>query len=58
MTVGTAIVVSVAILAGAWIVTMGIGAWLANKRSSAANQLTKTLTDEISAKIKARRDNK
>lgn len=58
MTVGTAIVVSVGILAAAWIVTMCIGAWLANKKSNAANQLTKTITDEISAKIKANRDKK
>lgn len=54
MTVGTAIVVSVGILAAAWIATMCIGAWLANKKTNAGQNLA----NEISAKILANRDKK
>lgn len=54
MTVGTAIVVSVGILAAAWIVTLCIGAWLANKKQKDAQNLT----NAISAKILEHRDKK
>ena len=54
MTVGTAIVVSVGILAVAWIVTLGIGAWLTNKKQNQA----KDITSAISQKILENRNNK
>ena len=54
MTIGTAIVVSIGILAAAWIATMCIGAWLANKKQKDA----KSLTDAISAKIIENRNKK
>jgi uncharacterized membrane protein (DUF485 family) len=54
MTIGTGIVISVGIIAVAWIVTMCIGAWLANKKQN----VTQKLTNEISAKILAHRDKK
>lgn len=54
MTIGTAIVLSIGILAAAWIVTMCIGAWLANKKTKAGQNLA----NEISAKILANRDKK
>jgi hypothetical protein len=54
MTVGTAIVVSVGIIAAAWIVTMAIGAWLANKKQKNATDIT----NAISKKILENRDKK
>lgn len=47
MTVGTAIVVSVGILAAAWIVTMCIGAWLANKKQKSAQDITNAISQKI-----------
>jgi hypothetical protein len=54
MTIGTAIVLSIGILAGAWIFTMCIGAWLANKKQKSAQNIT----DAISSKIISNRDKK
>jgi uncharacterized membrane protein (DUF485 family) len=54
MTIGTGIVISVGIIAAAWIVTLCIGAWFANKKQN----VTQKLTNEIAAKIIAHRDKK
>lgn len=54
MTIGTAIVVSVGIIAAAWVATIAIGAWITMKKQKDA----KNLTDAISAKIIANRDKK
>ena len=54
MTVGTAIVVSVGILAVTWLATISIGAWLANKKQKSVQNLT----NSISQKIIANRDKK
>lgn len=50
MTVGTAIVVSVAIICGTFLAVIGIGAALAAKKANA----TKALTDEITTRFKDR----
>ena len=47
MTIGTGIVISVGIIAVAWIATMCIGAWYVNKKQKDV----KSLTDAISQKI-------
>ena len=54
MTVGTAIVLSVGILATAWIITIAIGAWLTNKKQKEVKNIAKT----ISSKIIENRNNK
>lgn len=54
MTIGTAIVVSVGILAATWLATMAIGAWLANKKQKSATDIT----NAISKKILENRDKK
>ena len=54
MTIGTGIVISVGIIAVAWIATLCIGAWFANKKTKAGQNLA----NEISAKILAHRDKK
>ena len=54
MTIGTAIVISIGILAGAWLLTLLCGAWLASKKASD----NKKLVDDISAKIIASRSKK
>jgi hypothetical protein len=58
MTVGTAIVVSVGIICSTLICLSLIGACIQIKKNQAASNLTKKLTDEISAKIIANRDKK
>ena len=59
MTVGTAIVISVGIIAVAWIVTLCIGAWFANKKFANKKQKeTKSLNEAISAKILENRTKK
>lgn len=50
MTVGTAIVVSIAIICGTFLAVIGIGAVLAAKKANA----TKALTDELTNKLKDR----
>ena len=50
----TGIVISVGIIAAAWIVTLCIGAWFANKKTKDA----KSLTEAISAKILENRTKK
>ena len=52
MTVGTAIVLSVAILCVTFLATLGIGAAMSRKKNLAAAALTSTLTDEINKRIK------
>lgn len=52
MTVGTAIVICVAMVCVTFLVVIGIGAWLANKKSKAASILTDTLNSEINKRIK------
>lgn len=52
MTVGTAIFASVCALCVTFIVIIGIGAALANKKSKAAEALTSTLTEEINNRLK------
>lgn len=54
MTIGTAIVVSIGILAGAWLATIGVGAWLASKKQKNATDIT----NAISKKILEHRDKK
>ena len=54
MTVGTAIVVSVGILAVAWVLTILCGAWLVSKKQKNATDLT----NAISKKILENRDKK
>ena len=54
MTVGTAIVVSVAIICVTFLAVIGIGAVLAVKKTNA----TKKLTDEITSSITDRLTNK
>lgn len=51
MTIGTAIVVSVGIIAVAWIVTLCIGAWFANKKQKDVKSLTDAISQKISQKI-------
>lgn len=57
MTIGTAIVVSVGIIAAAWIATLCIGAWFVNKVNKKTKE-TKSLNEAISAEILAHRDKK
>jgi len=52
MTIGTAIVTSVAIICVTFVVVCIIGASLAKKKSKAAEALTTTLTDEINKRLK------
>ena len=54
MTVGTAIVISVAIICGTFLAVIGIGAALAAKKANA----TKALTDEITNSISNRLNNR
>ena len=54
MTVGTAIVVSVAIICATFLAVIGIGAVLAAKKTNA----TKALTDEITNSITNRLNNR
>lgn len=54
MTVGTAIVVSVAIICATFLAVIGIGAVLAAKKTNA----TKALTDEITSSITNRLNNR
>lgn len=51
MTIGTAIVVSIGIICGTFLATVGIGVLLNNKKNKAADTLTKTLTDEINKRL-------
>ena len=50
MTIGTAIVVSIAIICGTFLAVIGIGAVLAAKKANA----TKALSDQITKKINER----
>ena len=52
MTVGTALVIIFGMLCVTFLITMGIGAVLANKKQKAAAVLTETLNSEIAKKIK------
>lgn len=54
MTIGTAIVVSIAIICVTFLAACLIGAWLTNKKSKAANQISQVITDELSSKLKER----
>lgn len=52
MTIGTAIVISVAILCATFLITLGIGAAMSKKKNDAAAALTTELTNQISSRLK------
>lgn len=52
MTIGTAIVISIAIICVTFLVACCIGAWLTTKKSKAANQISQVITDELTSKLK------
>lgn len=52
MTVGTGIVVSVAILCVTFLITLCIGAAMQRNKNKAAEALTSTLTEEINNRLK------
>lgn len=54
MTVGTAIVVSIAIICGTFLAVIGIGAALAAKKTKATKALSDELTSQITNKLKDR----
>ena len=51
MTIGTAIVISVAILCGTFLAVIGIGVAMNKKKTDAAAALTTELTNHISKKL-------
>lgn len=52
MTVGTAIVISIGMLCVTFLLTIGIGAILSSRKTKAANDFSKVLTDEITSRLK------
>jgi flagellar biosynthesis protein FliP len=53
MTIGTAIVLSVAIICVTFLVACVIGAWLTTaKKNKMTNQISQVITDEFATKLK------
>ena len=55
MTVGTAIVVSIGIICGTFLATVGIGVLLNSKKNKATEALTKTFTDELNKRLQSKK---